>query len=262
MIPYIKTLDVKIGKGVRFGRNVRFYCKSIRIGDGCVFQDNVRIDATHFEVGDYATFYPGVFIPGPGHLRIGHNLWMGKDAILDAQGDTQVGNNVGIGAGAQLWSHSSFGSLLEGHRFQRSGGLLVEDHVWIAPGVQVAPVRLAERSMLLMGAVVTHATEANRVYAGVPAVDVTGKLGPPFQAISFSERRQLLESRIRNFELQTGRSLRDKTRILDESESWDTVQNPNIIAFDLNAFTYQKTRSKLERKLMRFLLPDLKFVPR
>jgi len=54
-------------------------------------------------IRDFATIYPGCFFPGLGNLTIGHNFWLGANSIIDSQGGTTVGNNVGIGAYRQLW---------------------------------------------------------------------------------------------------------------------------------------------------------------
>lgn len=115
--PYFASEDVSIGRFVSIGRNVRFHCETVRIGDGVVIQDDVVIDATHFEIGDYGTIYRGCFFPGPGELRMGHNVWIGTRSIVDAQGNTSIGNNVGIGPHSQLWSHMVFGDTLQGCRF-------------------------------------------------------------------------------------------------------------------------------------------------
>ena len=72
--PYFTTDDVKIGRHVSFGRNVVFNCKRVRIGDGVLFQDNITVNSDVFEIGDYGTVYRNCFFPGPGELRIGHNL--------------------------------------------------------------------------------------------------------------------------------------------------------------------------------------------
>jgi len=96
--PKFATSDVKIGRNVVFGKNVVFNCKRVRIGDGCVFMNNIKVDSEVFEIGDYGKIYDYCFFPGPGHLKIGHNLFLGTGCVVDSKGDTSIGNNVGIGA--------------------------------------------------------------------------------------------------------------------------------------------------------------------
>ena len=255
--PHFRTRNVQIGKGVRFGMNVRFHCDSVRIGDGCVFRDNVLVESTEFVVGDFGTFYQGVFAPGPGKLQIGHNCWFGKDAIIDSQGDVQIGNNVGIGAGVQLWSHSQFGNKLAGAQAWHARGLGIGDDSWIGPGAQIGPVHIAPKTMVLMGSVVTKNTISNHPYAGNPAVDIIDKMGPVFTAVSIQERHSLFQKKIEEFNQISETDVHARIKTVKEFNSG----KPATTEFNLNTLEYRKTGSKLERKLIRFMLPDLKFTP-
>jgi acetyltransferase-like isoleucine patch superfamily enzyme len=142
--PKFSTNDIKIGCETRFGRNVRFNCKRVRIGNGVIFHDNIRVDAEEFDVGDgvifqddiriettvfrigdYGTIYFGCFFPGPGKLEIGHNFWLGNNSIIDSQGGTVIGNNVGIGADSQLWTHMKYGDIVAGCRFDSVAPLTI-----------------------------------------------------------------------------------------------------------------------------------------
>ena len=89
-----------IGRNVEFGSNVRFDCERVRIGDGASIRDNVIFEASDVTIGNYATIFDNCFFPGPGTLVVGHNFWLGTGAIVDSQGGTVIGDNVGIGAAA------------------------------------------------------------------------------------------------------------------------------------------------------------------
>ncbi len=252
--PYFATRDVSIGRSASIGRNVRFHCKSVRIGDGVVIQDDVRVDAEVFEIGDYGTIYRGCHVPGPGELRIGHNAWIGTRAIIDAQGGARLGNNVCIGPHSQLWSHMVFGDTLRGCRFHTRRPLEIGDDAWLGGNCLVSPVRIGARCLVLMGSVVTGDLLEDRSYAGVPAEDVTERIGPQFEERPVEERVADLEGRLRDF---------------GHAGSFGVVTAADQLAagkphipFDTVADgTYTTRGTELESRCIRFLLPEAKFVP-
>jgi len=259
--PYFTTKDVKIGKNVSFGKNVIFNCKRVRIGDGVIFQDNITINSDVYEIGDYGTIYNHCFFPGPGSLVIGHNFWLGTSSIIDSQGETEIGSNVGIGAHSQLWGHMIFGDVMYGSRFHSIKKLTIEDDVWLVGHCLVSPVRIGKRSVVLLGSLITKDIEADRVYAGVPARDITDKVGPPFKITPVQERVHYLEQRLQEFLRAYGlNGMEHKVKIVTKKEDMSSMDKDITI---LNAAdrTYTKIGTELEFKLIRFLLPDAKFVP-
>lgn len=258
--PRFATADVRLGRGVSFGRDVVFNSRRVRIGDGVVVQDRVRVDAEEFTIGDYGTIYDDCFFPGPGALRIGHNFWMGRGAVVDAMAGTTIGDNVCVGVGAQLWTHMQFGDVLYGCRFHSARPLAVGDDAWLGSGVLVAPVDVGPRSLALAGAVVTRPMLADSCYAGVPARDVTDKVGPPFAVRPVEERAAMLEARLDEFaRAHGGAAVRAKLHVVPGRAR---AAAPDALVFDVAARTYTKRGGALEAALMRFLLPDAKFTPR
>ena len=47
-------------------------------------------------------------------LIIGKNVWIGENAILDASGGLEIGDNSQIGLGVFIWSHDSYRSAIMG----------------------------------------------------------------------------------------------------------------------------------------------------
>jgi acetyltransferase-like isoleucine patch superfamily enzyme len=255
------TEDVRIGSRVRFGRNVVFKGSRVRIGDGTVIGDDVVISADVFEIGDYGTIYDGCFFPGPGTLRIGHNFWLGTGSVVDAQGGTTIGDNVGVGAYSQLWTHMKFGDRMYGCRFHTARPLVVEDDAWLVGHCMVSPVRVGARSMAMLGSVVTREMEPDRCYAGVPARDVTDKFGPQFQITKVKERIEYMRSRLDEFRRRPGNeATHDEVVVVSDADEMATAP-PHCTAFNVGDRTYRKRGTELEHRLMRFLLPDAKFVP-
>ena len=260
--PYFASNDVQVGRNVRFGKNVVIGSERVRIGDGTVIGDNVTITPNVFEIGDYGTIYRNCqFIGPPGEIRIGHNFTIGWGSIVDGHGGTTIGNNVGVGGHSQLWTHTLFGDVMYGCRYHSVKSLVIEDDVWFVGQCLVSPIHAGARSMAMLGSVVTRDMEADRVYAGLPAKDVTDKTGPPFAVTTLEQRRAYMGKRVEEFANRHGiRDLQARVRLLSSTQEMHTVPE-TVTAFNLADRTYTKRGSDLEVKLMRFLLPDAKFTP-
>ncbi len=46
------------------------------------------------------------------NLILGNNVWIGENAILDASGGLEIGDNTQIGLGVFIWTHDSFKSAI------------------------------------------------------------------------------------------------------------------------------------------------------
>ena len=251
--------DVKLGKHVHLGRNVVFRSRRVRIGDGTVIKDDVTVESDVFEIGDYGTIYPRCFFPGPGELRIGHNFWLGTDAIVDSLGGTTIGNNVGVGAGSQLWTHMKFGDVMYGCRFNSDRPLVIGDDAWLVGHCLVSPVTIGERSLAMLGSLITKDMEPNHCYAGVPAKDLTDKLGPQFEETSIEQRTEYVNRELDAFAGKHGG--RDQLVVVACYEKLEQAPAGKI-AFNVADRTYRKTSSDLEYECMRWLLGHgAKFIP-
>jgi acetyltransferase-like isoleucine patch superfamily enzyme len=259
--PVFASDDVVVGEHVTFGKNVAFNCKKVRIGDGVIFQDNIRVDVDEFEIGDYGLIYDYCFFPGPGRVAIGHNFWLGQSSIVDGQGGTSIGDNVGVGAHSQLWTHMIFGDVMIGSRFHARKPLVVEDDAWLVGHCLVSPVRVGRGSVSMLGSVITRDTQANHVYAGAPARDVTDKFGPAYEDTSLEQRVSYLEGRLAEFaERQASNDPGEVAQIVTSRDDLDRAQGAATV-FDVSTRTYRKRGTRLEYELMRYLLPDAKFTP-
>lgn len=258
--PRFRTRDLVVGRNVSFGHNVVFNCKTVRIGDGTVFQDDILINAERFEVGDYGTFYSHCFVPGPGELRIGHNFWAGTGSIIDAMGGTFIGNNVCVAAHSQLWTHMMYGDVMYGCRFHSKKPLRIGDDVWLGAHSLVSPVTIGDRSLLLFGSLVTKDIPCDRSYAGVPAQDVTDKIGTQFEITTVSQRLEYLRHKLQNYD-----QAHPEDHVLEHVQiSVEPLSHPATsgkLIFSVADRTYTKRGTRLEHRLMRFLLPDAKFLP-
>ncbi|MBM3126661.1 MAG: hypothetical protein FJZ87_16585, partial [Chloroflexi bacterium] len=261
--PRFSTHDVKIGRWTTFGRNVKIKSHLVRIGKGVVFHDNiqinssvliigdgviiqegVKINASEFTIGDYGTIYFGCFFPGPGTLHIGHNFWLGNNSVVDCLGGTTIGNNVGIGAHSQLWSHMKFGDVIAGCRFHTTNPLTIGNDVWLVGHNLVAPVTIEDRVLAMLGSLIVKDIPADRTVAGSPAKDVTDKFGAQFVATDSAFRLDALKRRIEKFAIE-----KNVPKIWEHIEicsGMPTVLSDQKTIIDVVSRTYRKTGSRVE----------------
>lgn len=255
--------EFTIADRVGFGRNVTFgpNCRRVSIGFATELGDDLYIDVPELSIGDYVKIHRGGLIYGYQPCRIGHNCWIGQSTIIDSIGGTTIGNNVGIGAQSQLWSHIKFGDTLAGCRWNSARELVVEDDVWFVGHCIVSPIHARRRSMLLVGGVITHDMEENHVYAGTPAKDITDKVGPQFVERSAAEKARRFAELSEEFRRLTGIGLDQFEPVLvDELAGRQSDEKRTY--FSLATRQYLPARSEAEYRFMKFLLYDkAKFVP-
>ena len=252
---------IEIADKVSIGTNVVLgaRCKKIKIGYGTVIRRDVYIDVDELDIGEYTTIHHGTILHGIKTL-IGHNCWIGHYTVIDSLGGfTRIGNNVGIGAHSQLWTHMKFGDVLAGCRWNKSGVLDIEDDVWLVGHCIVSPIKAKARSMLMVGSLLTRDMEENAIYAGSPAVNVSKKFGTQFQETNLHERGNLFENIKIEFERKTGFDAANLVQIPNLSNKNRDVR---VTYFDLMNRTYVPNRSDLEYNFIKFMLYEkAKFLP-
>ncbi len=257
--PNIQAKNVQIGVGTVIEesaiiRGLNGDADFVRIGDHSYIGANVQIICDHFELGDYCKIHHDTNVHGYKPCRIGHNAWIGQFCIIDSIGGVSIGNNCGIGAGSQLWSHIKFGDTLEGNRFNSEKELTIGNDVWFVGHCIVSPINAADKSMAMVGSVVTKDMEYNHVYAGVPSRDVTEKVGPQFLETSIEKKLKLMSGYLEDFAGPT-----DEIMIVEDVSSF---RADGISYFSVATREYSKTNAELEVDFMKYLLPDkAKFVP-
>ena len=247
--------NIEIGKNVVISksaviRGINGNAKRVKIGDNTFIGDNVQIIVDDFEIGDYCKVHHHCNFHGYKPLKIGHNAWIGQGTIIDSIGGVTIGNNCGIGAYSQLWSHIRYGDPLEGCNYESNSPLNIGNDVWFVGHCIVSPINAADKSMALVGSVITKDMVENHIYGGTPAVDLTGKIKPQFRNITVEERRKILSE----FEIPDGIELiEDNTDIVDI----------NVSYFNIIDRTYTKKGTEKEFQFMKNLQTKLiKFTPR
>jgi len=255
----IQAERVFIGKGSVIHpsaiiRGISGVSKEIKIGDNCYIGENVQIICDDFQLGDYCKIHHHTNIHGYLPCILGHNAWVGQFTIIDSIGGMQIGNNCGIGAHSQLWSHIKFGDVLEGCKFKTERKMIIGNDVWFVGHCIVSPIVASDKSMAMVGSVVTKNMEFNRIYAGSPAKDISDKVGNQFLEISADEKFKNMKAHLEKF---------------GDNRSIKIVMNNEEVKFDddftyfvINDRKYKKMQSEVEVAFMKYLLPDkAKFTP-
>lgn len=236
-------------------RGVNGNAKSVIIGDNCYIGHNVQIILDEFVLGDYSKIHHNCNIHGYKPCKIGHNAWIGQYSIIDSIGGVTIGNNCGIGAQSQLWSHIKYGDTLEGCRFFSEKTLNIGNDVWFVGHCIVSPITAADKSMAMVGAIITKDMDFNIIYAGAPAKSISNKVGFQFNEITLDEK-------VSKLRVYLERSNVDAYKIKIVTSIDDICVDDDISYFNVNDRKYTKKRSQDEVAFMKFLLPEkAKFTP-
>lgn len=237
-------------------RGINGNAKRIVIGDNCYIGENVQIICDDFSIGDYSKIQHDTNVHGYLPCHIGHNAWIGQYCIIDSIGGTTIGNNCGIGAHSQIWSHIKYGDTLEGCRFLTEKPMVIGNDVWFVGHCIVSPIVAQDKSMAMVGSVVTKDMMFNEIYAGSPAKSISDKIGNQFKEISNEDKFLKMNDYLNEFNSKS-QSIKI---ILNESEI--VSSNENISYFNVSNRTYTKKGSVEEINFMKFLLPaKAKFTP-
>ena len=257
----ISADELVVGRGVVVERGVVIAgkggaAKRVVLGDFCYIGRETRILVPEFRLGDYSKLHANSFLHGELPLQIGRNCWIGGNVVLDSMGGLDIDDNVGIGAHSQLWTHIQFGDIVEGCRFHSRQRMYVGRDAWFVGHCIVSPVAVGERSMAMAGSVVTHDMLPNHVYGGVPARDLTERLGHQFEERTIAQKADRLRQLIDEF----------CTRRPEFRGQLAVVENPGervagVTSFNVATRTYTKTFAEAEVAFLREQVPLIKFVP-
>lgn len=229
--------------------------KSIFFGDNVFIGEYCQFMIDELTILDYSKIHHHSNIHGYKKCSIGYNAWIGQYTIIDSIGGTEIGNNVGIGAHSQLWSHIKYGDTLEGCRFNSNSPLKIGNDVWLVGHCIISPVNIEDKAMVLVGSTVTKDLMANHIYAGSPAISMSDKIGGQFTNVSIDEKYVRLENYLKESIGET-----DQIRIVKNKQEIDIEDG--VSYFNITDRKYLKQYTSEEIKFMKFLLPEkAKFIP-
>lgn len=256
----IEVDELVLGKGAYISpkatiRGLNGKAKKIHIGDNAYIGDDVQIICDEFKLGDYSKLQHHVNVHGYNPCTIGHNAWIGQYTIIDCIGGAEIGDNLGVGAHSQLWSHIKYGDTLEGCRFLSEKKLQIGSDVWFVGHCIVSPICAENKSMALAGSVVTGDMAYNTIYAGAPAKAISDKVGPQFIDRSIDEKFIKLSESLKKFN-PISKSIRIVKNFSDITDS------KNFSWFVIEDRKYTKKQTEEEIAFMKYLLPAIaKFTP-
>lgn len=260
----IKADYLQVGEGTVISesaiiRGINGAAKRIVIGDNCYIGENVQIICDNFEIGDYSKIQHDTNVHGYKPCIIGHNAWIGQFTIIDSIGGMTIGNNCGIGAHSQLWSHIKYGDLLAGCRFNGHSKMEIGDDVWFVGHCIVSPIKAESKSMAMVGSVITKTMKSNEIYAGSPAKSISDKIGNQFSEINIEDRASAMRDHLDSF-LNSSEISPTTLKIVKSANEFNFEDC--VTYFDVNSRTYTKKRSVQEVEFMKYLLPEkAKFIP-
>lgn len=120
-------------------------------------------------------FKPSINIKFPWKLSIGNYCWIGENVWIDNLDFVTIEDNVCISQGAFL--------LTGNHNYKRTtfdlvtGTITLKQGCWVGAKSVVCPnIICYENSILSVSSVATKNLEANKIYAGNPAVEIRERL--------------------------------------------------------------------------------------
>lgn len=241
---------MKIGQHTRIADDVDFGDADVEIGDCVEIGPGVKvIGSGPLKIGDYSKIHRGTFINASGRVILGEQTWIGERSVLDGTGGIVAGDFLGVGIGSSLYSHIRHGDLSYGSRYNSSGLLSIGDDVWFVGQCLVSPVTVGNRSMAMLGSVVTKDMEENHIYAGVPAKDITDKVGAPWNDYDIDYIYHSVRQHVMGGCLTLGLA-EDQFAVV---KSMPQNQNPFVTYYDVSTRTYTKRLSEEEIKLNKYL---------
>lgn len=253
----IETDELRVGRGVVVEEGVFIRAKRVVLGDHAYIGQNTRVIVPEFTLGEYSRFNADSFAGGTKPLQIGRHCYIGAKVRLDSRGGLDIDDGVGIGDHSQLWTHIRHGDTVEGCRYDNEKYMYIGRDAWLVGHCLVSPVRIHDKAMALLGSVISRDMMPNRTYAGVPAVDVTAKVGAPYETLTTEEKLIRLRKVISKFEDEYPQHkgfLRAWSMVTD----LDLI-DPSITYFDVSKRTYTKTNSAAEVAFFKSTL--VKFAP-
>lgn len=253
----INASKIKIGKGVVIEDGAVINAEEVILGDFCFIGQNAKILVPSFKIGDYSKLHNYSFAHGDKPLHIGNCCWVGGNVVLDSLGGLTMDDGVGIGAHSQIWTHIQFGDIVEGCRFYSKKKMYIGKDAWFVGQCLISPVEVGERSMALLGSVITKKMEPNHVYGGSPAVDLTGKIGTQFETRTVQQKIVRLTELINSFE----KEYPEYTGLLQPVDKYGQNMKDDVTYFNLSDRTYTKKCNMAEIKFLKKYVPLIKFYP-
>jgi acetyltransferase-like isoleucine patch superfamily enzyme len=289
---YKNDNNLKLGKDVFIGNNCVFdkiykesQCGMFTFGDYCSIHENCRFyfSDADFSMGDYGTIHNNTFLTGYKHCKMGHNVWIGQNSIINATDQLTIGNNCGIGAYSKIWTHAAWGDLILGCRVgvglpdfeSKSGAVTIGDDFWGIGQITISPgIKIGNKVIALTHSLLTKDVPDNTIVGGTPAkpIAIDGDF-KSYKDLTENEKFDMMKKFANQFsKLKKIRlNIDDKSKIIKLGNNEIVIRcgagqlidnDPSITYFDLIKRTYTKKYGVLEHEFMKFMITyKAKFIP-
>jgi len=179
-----RSLFLRVGKNVNFGKSITVrHPTKIIINDDTIIDDFSVLDSKSERdlgivigerclIGRNTTVSTGY----KGYVKIGNDVIVGANSLLQGPGGIVIGDNVLIGdqtilnAGKHIYSNINIPILEQGITME---GIVINDDVWIGAGAIVTDgVTISKGAVIESGSVVNKDIPAYAIAAGTPAAVV------------------------------------------------------------------------------------------
>lgn len=236
----------QIGIGTTIHETAEFInVESLIIGDHCYIGPGVRIVGGDFKIGDYSKIHNNCYIYPKKHITLGHCTWVGQGTHLDGTGGINSGDFLGVGINSALYSHIRHGDITEGCRYDKNSYLKIGDDVWFVGMCLVSPIEAEDKSLALLGSVVTKDMKFNRVYGGNPATDITNKVGAPWIDRSISEKIFMIQSFIDQYWREHQNNFEKDSFIVCENLP-DNIDDRTYYCVESRCYTKRNTKQEIQ----------------
>jgi acetyltransferase-like isoleucine patch superfamily enzyme len=235
---------------------------NVTLGDHVYIGENVKIMPGEFSIGDYSKIHSGTLINPKNYIRLGHLAWIGQNSILDGTGGITAGNYLGVGMGSSLYSHIRHGDILEGCNYNQDKPMILGDDVWFVGMCLVSPITAHDKSVAMLGSVITKDMKHNTVYGGNPANILNTKLVRPYKLEvenTNTNKVILMHQFINEYAAETGNSINNIEIVTDE---YPLTLDPDVTYYNIQKRTYMKRNTETEINFNKWLFRyKAKFIP-
>ncbi len=133
-----------------------------------------EIKCRSFVAGDYLRLTDDVTIGGGGNqgpnslFSIGSYCMVCEGVYINTSESVTIGDDVGIGAGVQIWTHGSYLDVLSGYpaNFQ---DVVVGSHVWLPTRIVILPgITIGDHVVVGLGSLINKNIPGGSLAAGMP----------------------------------------------------------------------------------------------
>jgi len=180
----IKAIEKNIDETVRFGLNVSINCEKVTIGKLSTIGNNIRIQCRELKIGDNFFMADGVEIGRGGcsgynsTVKIGNNVGIFENTILNPSEPIEIGDNCGIGADVMIWTHGAWLDVIQGFPAD-FGPVKIGSNVWLPARSIVLPnVIIGDNVVIGINSIINRSLPDGCFAAGAPCKVIKENLYP------------------------------------------------------------------------------------